>query len=98
MTNIWEGQFIRILFNKPLVTNVISVNIYRPPRDPNEVYQQFIDEFTAILTILGNQNSDVIIAGDYNIDLLKIHEKSLCSDYFDAITSFGFSPKDNASN
>ena len=91
--NIWEEQFIRILFNKPLVKNVILGNIYRPPRDLNEVYQQFIDEFTAIFGMSGNTNCDVIIAGDYNIDLLKIHEKAIFSDYFDAITSLGFFPK-----
>ena len=45
------------------------------------------------LTTLGNHNSDVIIAGDYNIDLLKINDKPMFSDYFDAITSLSFFPK-----
>ena len=54
---------------------IILGNIYRPPRDINENYRQFIDEFTTVLAKLEISHSDVIIAGDFNIDLLKIHEK-----------------------
>ena len=68
-------------------------NIYRPPRDINENYRQFIDEFTTVLAKLEISHSDVIIAGDFNIDLLKIHEKPIFGDYFDAITGHSFSPK-----
>ena len=31
--------------------------------------------------------------GDFNIDLLKIHEKRLYSEYFDNLLSEGFHPK-----
>ena len=47
-------------------------NIYRPPRDINENYQKFIHEFTKVLTELQGSKGEVVIAGDYNIDLLKI--------------------------
>ena len=33
-----------------------------------------------------------MIAGDFNINLLKIHEKPLFNDYFDAITAISFLP------
>ena len=55
--------------------------------------QQFIDEFIPFLATLGNNNRDVVIAGDFNINLLKIHKKPLFSDYFDAITAISFLPK-----
>ena len=72
---------------------IILGNIYRPPRDINENYRQFIDEFSTVLAKLERAHSDVIIAGDFNIDLLKIHEKPIFGDYFDAITGHSFSPK-----
>ena len=72
---------------------IILGNIYRPPRDINENYRQFIDEFSTLLAKLERSHSDVIIAGDFNIDLLKIHEKPIFGDYFDAITGHSFFPK-----
>ncbi len=32
-------------------------------------------------------NSEVIVAGDFNIDLLKIADKELFAEYFDMLTS-----------
>ena len=45
--------------------------LYRQPKTLLQNYVDFINEFTHILTDLEKQNIDVIIAGDYNIDLLK---------------------------
>ena len=59
----------------------------------DENYRQFIDEFTTVLAKLEISHSDVIMAGDFNIDLLKIHEKRIFGDYFDAITGHSFFPK-----
>ena len=91
-SNIWEGQFIEIYGDSMCAKKIILGNIYRPPRDINENYRQFIDEFTTVLAKLERSHSDVIIAGDFNIDLLKIHEKPIFGYYFDAITG-QFSPK-----
>ncbi len=35
----------------------------------------------------------MILAGDFNIDLLKLNEKNIISEYFDIITSNSFYPK-----
>ncbi len=35
----------------------------------------------------------VIIAGDFNIDLLKINDKNTFSEYFDMLTNNSFYPK-----
>ena len=70
----WEGQLIEITgggITKP----VIMGNIYRPPRDLNVNYKQFIDEFSLLLSTFDQNNSEVIIAGDFNINLLKINQK-----------------------
>ncbi len=50
---------------------------YRPPKENLEFYKQFIEEFAPILDNLEKNNKDVILAGDFNIDLLKINEKIL---------------------
>ena len=56
-------------------------NIYRPPRDLNVNYKQFIDEFSLLLSTFDQNNSKVIIAGDFNINLLKIKQKEIFSEF-----------------
>ena len=92
-SNIWEGQFIEIEQENVGNKKMILGNVYRPPRDTNENYNQFINEFVPILSDFGKSKSDVIIAGDYNIDLLKVLEKPVFSAYFDAVTALNFFPK-----
>ena len=43
-------------------------NIYKPPKDVNENYRTFIEEFANKLVYLHKFKSEVIIAGDYHID------------------------------
>ncbi len=56
-------------------------NIYRPPKYMIQKYIEFIDEFTPILNTLEANNTDVIIAGHFNIDLLKVNGKHVFSNY-----------------
>ena len=39
------------------------------------------------------KKSEVIILGDFNINLLKINEKEYCSEFYDTLTGFSFFPK-----
>jgi len=90
-SNIWEGQFIKI---KNIKGRILTIgNIYRPPEDVNLNYETFTREFNQILTRLQNKNTDILIAGDYNIDLLKIQEKQAITNYYETIISSGFFPK-----
>ncbi len=68
-------------------------NIYRPPNELVDSCTEFIDEFTSILNNLESSDSDVIIAEDYNIDLLRINDKPKISQYFDILTNNSFFPK-----
>ena len=61
--------------------------------DTNENYRQFISEFATLLAHLDRCNSDVIIGGDFNIDLLKVNDKPIVSEYLDMVISHGFFPK-----
>ncbi len=46
-----------------------------------------------MLNNLESSKSDVIIAGDFNIDLLQINDKPKISEYFDMMTNHSFFPK-----
>lgn len=87
-SNIWEGLFIRI--HMPHNVSFILGNIYRPPRDVIANYQCFINEFE---NVIKQFNSDIIVCGDYNIDLLKYNEKAIINDFFENILSNGLIPK-----
>ena len=82
----WEGQFI-IVNGGGFSKDIIIGNIYRPPRDLNENYKQFLSEFTPIISSFDRTNSDIIIAGDFNINLLKINENIMIMLYNTLILS-----------
>jgi len=88
VTNIWESQFIKIqLDNEKSLT---LGNIYRPPRDTIENYRTFIDELDLTLS---NLTGEVLLSGDFNIDLLKIRDKPVFSEFFTKLLSNGYVPK-----
>ena len=89
----WEGQVIEVTQEKTLSKPLYIGNIYRPPKENLEFYDQFINEFTPILEKLERNNKDVILSGDFNIDLLKINERNIISEYFNMLTSNSFYPK-----
>ena len=57
------------------------------------VARYFSEELTRILAILTKSKSDVIIAGDFNIDMLKINENNHVSHFLNTVTSHTFFPK-----
>ncbi len=89
----WEGQVIEVTQEKTLSKPLYIGNIYRPPKECLEYYDQFINEFTPVLEKLERNNKEVILAGDFNINLLKINDKNIISEYFDMLTSNSFYPK-----
>ena len=56
-------------------------NIYRSQRTRNED----LNVFTPIISRLDNCNNDVIIAGDFNINLRKLNENDMFTSFFDCI-------------
>ena len=89
---IWEGQFIDITGNG-LTKGITLGNIYRPPRNLNENLSVFIDELSQTLILLERSKNEVLLAGDYNINLLKLHEKPMFKEFFDTIISHSFIPQ-----
>ena len=73
-----------------LSKDVIIGNIYRLQRDINKNDKQFHAKFTPIISSFDSTNSDVIIAGDFNINLLKIIEKEVFGEFFYTLISYSF--------
>ena len=88
----WEGLIVKVQGNSLSKTFTIG-NIYRSPRTRNEDLNVFIDEFTPIISILDNCNNDIIIAGDININLLKLNENDMFSSFFDTVISHSLYPQ-----
>ena len=57
-------------------------NIYRPPKMLNEQINAFTAEFSSVVASLTNSNNELIIAGDFNINLLKINEIEVNSNFW----------------
>jgi hypothetical protein len=79
-------------------TNILNrginlINIYRLPNNLVDICNTFIEEFSPEIKKLESNKNEAIIAGDFNLDLLKLNEKNIISEYFDMLTSNSFYPK-----
>ena len=92
-SKLWEAQVVKIKNDKQ--NELVILNLYRPPRcnDKNEIIESFLKELAPVVSDLQNKNSNVAIVGDFNIDLLKINERNLFSEFFDIMLSNSFYPQ-----
>ena len=82
------------MYQITLQTKQITIgNIYRPTRDINENYEQFNKECTEFWSRLQKTKGEVMIVGDFKIDLLKVEHKPKTKEYLDSIMIQGFPPK-----
>ena len=91
--DLWEGMFLKIFHNKSNKYIYIR-NMYRLPRE-NVTYQSiqiFIDELNAVITDIKKSKLNLILLGDFNIDLLKIGEKIGSQIFFEYILGLGLLP------
>ena len=70
-------------------------NIYRPPRLNNNdsSIANFIREFSPVMNNIVRSCENTIIAGDFNINLLKVLERDKYAEFLDLMMSAGFLPK-----
>jgi hypothetical protein len=87
----WETQFIE-LSSANLRKNIIIGNVYRLPRYLNNNYIDFSAEFAEVLKYFESSQSEVIISGDYNINLLKVNENDHINNFFNVVTSHSYFP------
>lgn len=93
-SNIWEGLAIEIS-SKLLHRNITLLNIYKPPKDNNNNrnIEQFLAELTPNLLNMSGGNTDSIVLGDFNINLLEINQREKYSDYFELMIGNGYFPQ-----
>ena len=68
----WEGQLVNISGGE-LAKHILIGNIYRPPRTLLNEIEVFIEELTLIVQGLDKKTPNVLLAGDYNLNLLKVN-------------------------
>lgn len=85
----WDGLAVSVNVNSK---QVIVVNIYRPPRSSTEAIKMFSDEITQLFDCF-KKSKNVIVAGDFNIDLIKFKNNNCTNDYLDNIVANGYIPK-----
>lgn len=90
--NVWEQHFIKIT-KKCVDASLILGNVYRPPRKIAKIVKIFDEEFKATLQLLSHLKGEVMIAGDFNHDLLTINEVTANADFFDTILSNSYLPR-----
>ncbi|ELU12238.1 hypothetical protein CAPTEDRAFT_199780 [Capitella teleta] len=92
-SNIWESMFIRIESNL-LPQPIIIGSIYRPPSQLQADKITFIEELSQILnTLQHHSHLPIILTGDFNFDLLKLHHNDTITQFYNSITSLGFDPQ-----
>ena len=63
-----------------------------PPNNTNNLCKDFTNKFIPILENLQRVNCETIIAGDFNIDLLKINNNATLGNYFNSVVAQSFFP------
>ena len=92
--NLWEFQRVEIK-GKRLQNTINLINMYRPPRfnTNNQTVSDFISELTPHMKTFGKENINNIITGDFNIDLLRLHERLKFQELLDMFSTNGFLPR-----
>ena len=90
-STLFESQFIKIKVNR--FHSLIIGNVYRRPDDNYNSYTLFNEQISNVLDKLNNCKCDVMLAGDFNINLLKIGIRPVFSEFLELILSAGFLPQ-----
>ena len=70
--------------------NIVFGCIYRHPRYS---LNEFLLYFEKCLNLVGKENKEVYLCGDFNIDLLKIDENNSYYEFYNTLCSYGYLPK-----
>lgn len=89
---IWEGLGLKIrLASKEKVLTL--VNVYRPPRTNSNTMNNFFENFSKTLNDLNKRGGEIIVVGDFNIDLCKMDSRPLNNRFFETICALNLLPK-----
>ena len=82
-------SYLKIENNK----TIKIINTYRPPQNANRTFDNFIHDFIPNIANYAQDASEVIIAGDFNINFLSLNENRQTSLFFDHMLNLQFFPK-----
>jgi hypothetical protein len=93
-SDIFDMQFIEVLVENghSEAKMLVLGNIYRPPRQTSENINTFIDQLEYLTHKLSNFKN-VILTGDFNLNLLQFKENNLVNNFLDSMISNSFIPK-----
>ena len=95
-TTVFEGLVLKVenMEDKSMPSVIVS-NIYKPPHDNNNRanIEKFIEEITPLVKFCNETNSEILIGGDFNINLLKMNENSSYSEFIDMMFNNSLYPK-----
>ena len=93
-SKLFDGQIIEIsLIDKSRHYRKFTIcNIYRPPQNNKESINSFMKELNVIFHKLG-RDRNIILSGDFNIDLLKFNENAITNDFLDFIVGNNYIPR-----
>ena len=90
---VYESMFLEIYKFDSKFKKYIIGNVYRRPSEYVDDLNTFINEFTECLNNIHRISNQAYIAGDYNIDLLKLTNHRHYNIFYENITAQGFFPK-----
>ena len=69
--------------------NIYRSNSKHPSLSPKEQYDEFIELLNTTLIDYSSNSKELLIAGDFNLDVLKIKTCSFASTYIDTLFAHG---------
>ena len=91
ITPLWEALFVEIThpnFDKPIIIG----SIYRPPSQLVADKTTFIEEFSECINSFQPLNKHIMIAGDFNLNLLKIKTDDNSNQFYNCLSTAGYEP------
>ena len=94
ISDIWEGLYVEVK-DPDSYFRIMICNIYKPPRNNNDNrnIERFTKELIPKLQKIDSLGCEVAVPGDFNINLLKLHEKLKFQALFDDLTNLSLFPK-----
>ena len=90
----YDYLFIEVFPNKLKSKSIIVGTVYRSPGfNSNDDMVEFNNSITNIVTSLEQTDKDIIISGDFNLNLLKIDSHVHTANFLDTMISHGFIPQ-----
>ena len=87
---LWESLFLEVTLADG--KKIIIGDIYRAPKEEVNIITTFIVELSHISTLLNRMKLPVYLCGDYNINLLKMHEKNSYEEFFETMLVHSYLP------